>query len=220
MCRQRSDCVLYGLPYTSGNLIEPLSAFPVRFPCLMICIADVRPDYVRSKVGLEIYSVLALSLLIDGYVLVKTVQGIWESKPRDVAFAKHLKTASGSGHNPCVVCCLRCASTVAVKHHGKATRGRGNPPIYNRIHVLETNPLKLKLLIFAGRKGLWLLTVNSCCCVTTVELEREIAQMVPYRVVAGSSSGLCLAVWQSVRAILYFQGRRKRFFCCSPRRCA
>ena len=41
------------------------------------------------------WSVLTLSLLIDGYVLVKTVQGIRESKPKNVAFTKHLKTASG-----------------------------------------------------------------------------------------------------------------------------
>lgn len=96
----------------------------------MICIADIRLCYVLSKVGLEIYSVLALSLLIDGYVLVKTVQGIWESKPRDVAFAKHLKTASGSGHYPCVaygsgVVATRVLPTVcitvAVKHRGEAT---------------------------------------------------------------------------------------------------
>lgn len=48
----------------------------------------------NSKVGLEMWSVLALSMLIDGYVLVKTLKGIQESKPKDVALAKHLKTVS------------------------------------------------------------------------------------------------------------------------------
>lgn len=60
----------------------------------MIRIANFRSDRVVSKVGLEVWSVLVLSLLIDGYVLVKTVQGIRESKPKDVAFSKHLKKAS------------------------------------------------------------------------------------------------------------------------------
>lgn len=51
----------------------------------------INPTVALDKVGLEVWSVLVLSLLIDGYVLVKTVQGIRESKPKDVAFSKHLK---------------------------------------------------------------------------------------------------------------------------------
>lgn len=51
----------------------------------------------HSQVGLELWAVLGLSLFIDGYVLVKTVQGIWESKPKDMAFKKHLKNVSERG---------------------------------------------------------------------------------------------------------------------------
>lgn len=46
------------------------------------------------QVGMEFWSVLGLSLAIDGYVLVKTVQGIWASKPKDMAFSRHMKNAS------------------------------------------------------------------------------------------------------------------------------
>lgn len=43
---------------------------------------------------MEVWSVLGLSLLIDGYVLVKTFEGIWESKPKNVSLKKHLQNVS------------------------------------------------------------------------------------------------------------------------------
>lgn len=52
------------------------------------CLATFR------QVGMEVWSVLGLSLLIDGYVLVKTFEGIWESKPKNLSFKKHLKNVS------------------------------------------------------------------------------------------------------------------------------
>lgn len=43
---------------------------------------------------MEVWSVLGLSLLIDGYVLVKTFQGIWASKPKNLSLKKHLSNVS------------------------------------------------------------------------------------------------------------------------------
>lgn len=43
---------------------------------------------------MEVWSVLGLSLLIDGYVLVKTFEGIWESKPKNLSLKRHLKNVS------------------------------------------------------------------------------------------------------------------------------
>ncbi|CAN0433363.1 unnamed protein product, partial [Ectocarpus sp. 13 AM-2016] len=39
---------------------------------------------------MEVWSVLGLSLLVDGYVLVKTFEGIWQSKPKNLSLKKHL----------------------------------------------------------------------------------------------------------------------------------
>lgn len=43
---------------------------------------------------MEVWSVLGLSLLIDGYVLVKTFESIWKSKPKNLSLKKHLKRVS------------------------------------------------------------------------------------------------------------------------------
>ncbi|CAM9657221.1 unnamed protein product [Hapterophycus canaliculatus] len=52
----------------------------------------INPTVALDKVGMEVWSVLGLSLLIDGYVLVRTFGGIWDSKPKNVSFKKHLKS--------------------------------------------------------------------------------------------------------------------------------
>ncbi|CAM9682088.1 unnamed protein product, partial [Ectocarpus fasciculatus] len=50
----------------------------------------INPTVALDKVGMEVWSVLGLSLLVDGYVLVKTFEGIWQSKPKNLSLKKHL----------------------------------------------------------------------------------------------------------------------------------
>ncbi|CAN0236012.1 unnamed protein product [Ectocarpus sp. 6 AP-2014] len=50
----------------------------------------INPTVALDKVGMEVWSVLGLSLLVDGYVLVKTFESIWQSKPKNLSLKKHL----------------------------------------------------------------------------------------------------------------------------------
>eukprot|EP00903_Cladosiphon_okamuranus_P009592 g9131.t1 len=51
----------------------------------------INPTVALDKVGMEVWSVLGFSLLVDGYVLVKTFESIWKSKPKNLSLKKHLK---------------------------------------------------------------------------------------------------------------------------------
>ncbi|CAM9889355.1 unnamed protein product, partial [Ascophyllum nodosum] len=51
----------------------------------------INPTIALEKVGYEVWSVLGVSLLIDGYVLVQALQGMYASKPEGTSFIKHLR---------------------------------------------------------------------------------------------------------------------------------
>lgn len=79
-----------GMVVLRAQRIRQSPSFSENILPLLVCIGRAR----CRQVGMEVWSVLGLSLLIDGYVLVKTFEGIWESKPKNVSLKKHLKNVS------------------------------------------------------------------------------------------------------------------------------
>ena len=81
---------------------------------------------------------LGLSLFIDGYVLVKTFESIWASKPKNLSLKKHLRNVS-SGGLVVPVSAARVLPRSAFWHRFQALpRGSSNPSGACGRHALTT----------------------------------------------------------------------------------
>lgn len=92
---------------------------------------------------MEVWSVLGLSLLVDGYVLVKTFESIWQSKPKNLSLKKHLTNVSQGALAQLEQCLLVVLPSDYLRN------ARDFPRFFCRTEEFNTSPSTIMVMVIS-----------------------------------------------------------------------